>query len=164
METCDMNLLDLISPRCIKVSLQAQTKKEVIGELVDLLVSMKKLPHRDAILDALLEREEVGSTGIGHGVALPHAKCAEVKEIYVACGTAPQGIDFDALDMEPVYIFFLILAPRTAPGQHLKVMAILTRLLSRAAAREALLQARDADEFYTVLCELNETQTPTGAQ
>ncbi|HXK93212.1 MAG TPA: PTS sugar transporter subunit IIA, partial [bacterium] len=69
-----MNLLDLISPRCIKVSLQAKTKKEVIAELVDLLVAVKKLPHRDAILDALLEREEVGSTGIGHGVALPHAK------------------------------------------------------------------------------------------
>lgn len=157
-----MNLLDLISPRCIKVPLVSKSKLEVIGELVDLLVSVKKLPHRDAIFDALVEREEVGSTGIGHGVALPHAKCAEVKEIYVACGIAPEGIDFDALDREPVYIFFLILAPRSAPGQHLKVMSILTRFLSRESSREALLNAKDTDEVYAVLCEINTPQNATG--
>ena len=157
-----MNLMDYISPRCIKVPLTSRTKKDVIAELVDLLVSVKKLPHRDAIYDALMEREEVGSTGIGHGVALPHAKCAEVKEIYVACGTSPEGIDFDALDREPVYIFFLILAPRTAPGQHLRVMSILTRFLGRAPIREELRKARDADEVYAVLCKIQETEAATG--
>jgi nitrogen PTS system EIIA component len=158
-----MNFLDMISPHCIRVPLQSKSKKEVIEELVELLVSVKKLPHRDAIHDALIEREEVGSTGIGHGVALPHAKCAEVKEIYVACGIAPEGIDFDALDGEPVYIFFLILAPRSAPGQHLKVMSILTRFLGRASSREALLKAADSDEIYSVLCDLHESQSTAGA-
>ncbi|MGI6457482.1 MAG: PTS sugar transporter subunit IIA [bacterium] len=149
-----MNLLDIISPRSIKVPLSSTAKQDVIAELVDVLVTVKKLPHRQVILDALLEREEVGSTGIGHGVALPHAKCAEVKEIHIACGVAPQGVDFDALDREPVFIFFLILAPRSAPGQHLKVMSILTRFLSKVQAREKLMQAKDADEVYAVLDEL----------
>ncbi|MBI1388452.1 MAG: hypothetical protein GC154_08390 [bacterium] len=154
-----MNLMDLISPRCIKAPLQSTNKKDVLAELVDLLVTTKRLPHRDSIYDALIEREEVGSTGIGHGVALPHAKCAEVKEIYIACGVSPQGIDFEALDSEPVYIFFLILAPRSAPGQHLKVMSLLTRFLSRASAREELMQAKDADEIYAVLHKISENQT-----
>ncbi len=157
-----MNLLDLISPRCIKVPLEGKGKEEVIGELVDLLVSVKQLPHRQSIYEALLEREEVGSTGIGHGVALPHAKCVEVKEICVACGISSEGVDFDALDQEPVYIFFLILAPRSAPGQHLKVMAALTRLLSKENSRKELLEAQDADEVYTVLCKLNDPPAATG--
>jgi fructose-specific phosphotransferase system IIA component len=154
-----MNLMDLISPRCIKVPLEANTKKDVISELVDLLVSVKQLPHRNAILEALLEREEVGSTGIGHGVALPHAKCVEVKDIFVACGMSKEGIDFDALDRSPVHIFFLILAPRNAPGQHLKVMAHLTRMLSKAPTREKLLQAETPDEVYQVLSDLSTEQT-----
>ena len=158
-----MNLLELISPRCIKVSLDGKTKNEVIAELVDLLVSVKKIPNRDAIYDALIEREEVGSTGIGRGVALPHAKCAEVKDIYVACGISTQGIDFDALDREPVYIFFLILAPRSAPGRHLKVMSILTRLLSRTSAREELVKAQTPDEVYAILSKYDETQVSTGS-
>jgi mannitol/fructose-specific phosphotransferase system IIA component (Ntr-type) len=158
-ESDEMNLLDVISPRCIKVPLESRTKKEVIAELVDLMVSVKKLPHRDAIYEALIEREEVGSTGIGHGVALPHAKCAEVKEICVSCGISPEGIDFDALDREPVHIFFMILAPRSAPGQHLKIMSILTRFLSREAAREEIIKAGNADDVYSVLCDLNQNQT-----
>lgn len=147
-----MNLLDLISPRCIRVPLQSKNKKEIIAELVDMLVSVKKLPRRDNIYEALIEREEVGSTGIGHGVALPHAKCAEVKEIYVACGIAPEGVDFDALDQDPVYIIFLILAPRSTTEQ-LKVMQILTRFLSQASAREALMKSSTADEVYAVINE-----------
>ncbi len=156
-----MNLLDLISPRCIRVPIQSKSKNEVIAELVDMLVSVKKLPRRDNIYASLIEREEVGSTGIGHGVALPHAKCAEVKEIYVACGIAPDGIDFDALDQEPVYIIFLILAPRSAAGQ-LKVMQILTRFLSQASSREALMKAGSADEVYAVLTDLNQSQPAAG--
>jgi len=158
-----MNLLDLISPRCIKVPLEAKNKTEAISELVEMAASVKQLPHRQAIFEALMEREEVGSTGIGHGVALPHAKCVEVKEICVACGIAPEGVDFDALDQEPVYIFFLILAPRSAPGQHLKVMASLTRMLSKASAREELLKASNADDAYSILCKIQEPSTATGA-
>ncbi|MDP8242442.1 MAG: PTS sugar transporter subunit IIA [Candidatus Hinthialibacter antarcticus] len=154
-----MNLMDLISPHCIKAPLQSKTKDEVLSELVELLVSVKRLSHRDAIYEALIEREEVGSTGIGHGVALPHAKCAEVKEIYIACGVSKEGIDFDALDREPVYVFFLILAPRTAPGQHLKVMSLLTRFLSKAAVREELMKSEDADGLYSVLFKVNENQS-----
>ncbi|MBD3267709.1 PTS sugar transporter subunit IIA [bacterium] len=157
MNMNSMKLMDLISPRCIKVPLQSHNKDEVLSELVDLLVSVKQLPHRNSIYEALIEREEVGSTGIGHGVALPHAKCVEVKDIYVACGISPGGIDFDALDRNPVHIFFLILAPRTAPGQHLKVMANLTRMLSNETAREKLLEADDADGVYQVLSDLSES-------
>lgn len=154
-----MNLLDLISPRCIKAPLESANKQDVLAELLDLLVSVKSLPYRDTIFEALVEREEVGSTGIGHGVALPHAKCAEVKEIYIACGVSPQGVDFEALDREPAHIFFLILAPRNAPGQHLKVMAILTRFLSHASTREELMNAKDADEIYSVLCKLSDNSS-----
>lgn len=156
-----MNLLDLISPRCIRVPLQSKTKKDVIAEMVDMLVAVKKLPRRDNIYAALIEREEVGSTGIMHGVALPHAKCAEVKEIYVACGITPEGIDFDALDKEPVHIIFMILAPRSAAGQ-LKVMQILTRFLMQAPAREALLKSKTADEVYAILTKMDPSQAAAG--
>ena len=152
-----MNLMDLLSPRCIKVPLEKNTKREVIAELVDMLVTAKQIPHREVIFDALIEREEVGSTGIGHGVALPHAKCVEVKEICLACGISPQGMDFDALDREPVHIFFLILAPKTAPGQHLKVMALLTRLLSNPDAREKLLKAKDSNQIHQILSDYTES-------
>lgn len=150
-----MNLMDFISPNIIKVPLESQNKSGVITELLDVLVNIKKVPHRDSILEALHEREEAGSTGIGHGVALPHARCPEVKEMYIACGISPEGIDFDALDRELVYIFFMILAPRSAPG-HLKVMSMLTRLLSRASVREQLHNAKTSDEVYALLCEMNE--------
>lgn len=156
-----MNLLDLISPRCIRVPLQSKTKKEAIAELVDMLVSVKKLPRRDNIYEALIEREEVGSTGIMHGVALPHAKCAEVKEIYVACGITPEGIDYDALDQKPVHIIFLILAPRSASGQ-LKVMQILTRFLNQVSYREALIKAANPDEVYSIISEATQNQTAAG--
>ncbi len=159
-----MNLLDLISPRCIKIPLESNNKDDVLAELVDVLVSVKQLPHKQAIYEALVEREEVGSTGIGHGVALPHAKCAEVKEICIACGISPNGVDFDALDREPVYIFFLILAPRSAPGQHLKVMSVLTRFLSRNSAREELLKSNTSDDFYSVLCDLIDSTPTSGVQ
>ncbi len=154
-----MNLMDLISPHCIKVPLESKTKDDVLAELVDLLVTVKRLPYREAILEALIEREEVGSTGIGHGVALPHAKCNEVKEIFIACGVSKDGINFEALDKEPVYIFFLILAPKTATGQHLKVMSLLTRCLSKSAVREDLLNAQDADELFGVLFNQNGEQS-----
>lgn len=150
-----MNLMDFISPKTIKVPLESTDKNGVITELLDELVQIKQVPHRESILEALNEREEAGSTGIGHGVALPHARCPEVKEIYIACGIAPDGIDFDALDREPVYIFFMILAPRSAPG-HLKIMSMLTRLLSRASIREQLQQAKTADDVYSVLSEMSD--------
>ncbi len=150
-----MNLLDFISPHTIKVPLESKNKEDVISELLDILVTVKTVPHRSSILEALTEREEAGSTGIGHGVALPHARCAEVKEIYIACGVAPDGIDFDALDREPVYIFFMILAPRSAPG-HLKIMSMLTRMLSKSSIRDKLQNAHSADDVYNILSELSD--------
>jgi len=163
LETNLTNIMELLSPRCIKVPLESREKREVIGELIELLVSVKKLPHREVIFDALIEREEFGSTGIGHGVALPHAKCPEAKDIYLACGLSPQGINFDALDRELVYIFFLILYPPTASGRYLKVMSILNRILIRATAREELLRAKTGDEVYAVLYQLNESLTTAGS-
>lgn len=150
-----MNLMDLISPNTIKVPLESNDKSGVITELLDVLVNVKKVPHRESVLEALNEREEAGSTGIGHGVALPHARCPELKEMYIACGISTEGIDFDALDREPVYIFFMILAPRSAPG-HLKVMSMLTRMLSRASVREQLQNAKTGDDVYSIISEIND--------
>ena len=106
-----MALVDLIKEDVVKVPLISNTKPEIIKELLQILVDAGKISNLDAANEAILIREAKGSTGLENGIAVPHAKCPEVKSLTMAIGISPHGVDFEALDMKPSYLFFILLAP-----------------------------------------------------
>ena len=132
-----MKLVDLLSPEAVTLDLKSQGKREVLEELCLLLANAKKLPDPQALLRTLVDRESLGSTGIGQGVAIPHGKSPAVPAQAAALGISKRGVDFDALDGEPVYIIFLVAAPPDAAGLHLKALAKISRLLKDKSFRQA---------------------------
>jgi len=133
--------------------LKATTKMEVIDELAkNISASMGSLDAK-ALADIIIEREKLGSTGIQDGIAIPHGKVPGLEKIIVACGRSSRGIEFDAHDAKPTHLFFVLLAPEFAAGQHLKALARLSRLLKDARFREGLLAAADANEMYKAISE-----------
>ena len=135
-----MKLTDLLSEQRIVLDAEVKTKEEIIGKLVDVLVNGY---DRQGLLDAIMEREKLGSTGIGHGVAVPHVKLDAVDTAEIAFGRTARPIDFEAIDDEPCSLFFLILGPKRQDAQekYLQTMAKISRLMRNADIREALASA-----------------------
>lgn len=148
-----MKIIDFLNPRAISANLKSTDKEGVIGELVDLLVKVKEIKNRDEIIKALLEREALGSTGIGQGIAIPHAKSDSVKDLVAAFGLSRKGVNFDALDGERVYIFFLLVAPTDSAGPHLKALARISRLLKDKYLRQTLRSAEDERGVLRIIRE-----------
>ena len=148
-----MNISELLSKDAVSVSLRSQDKNQAIAELVDLLVqsgSIKDAEKAD-ILKRVKEREVLGSTGIGKGVAIPHAKCSKVKKMSAAFAVSKSGLDFKSLDGEPTNIFFLLVAPGDTPGPHLKALARISRLLDDKFVRDRLLSAKSNQDILKIL-------------
>jgi fructose-specific phosphotransferase system IIA component len=148
-----MKILDFLSEDAIKTSLTATSKKEVLEELVDTLAGLGKVSDKKKVLETLLEREELGSTGIGQGIAIPHGKSDAVKELTAVFGLSKTGIPFEALDGEPVNIFFMLVAPEGSAGTHLKALARISGLLKDKFFRRALLAAQSKAEVIRVIEE-----------
>ena len=150
-----MRITGFLCKDAIEVNLQATKKKETLKELIDKLAAAKKIKEnvKEKVLQALLEREKLGSTGIGQGVAIPHAKTDKVSEIVCAFGTSKKGVEFDALDGEKVYIIFLLVAPQDSAGMHLKVLAKISRLLKDKFFRQALREAGTSGEVIKIIKE-----------
>lgn len=148
-----MLLSDILTPARIRVPIQARDKPSVLRELVGLVVSNGGGVQFDDVLAAVEAREAVLSTGIGYGVAIPHGRSATVPDLRLAAGTAPEPVRFDALDGQPVRLFFLLVGPENAAGAHVKALSRISRLIRREPFRARLLQARDSEEFYRFLCE-----------
>ena len=151
-----MKLVDILSPDAICVELVAQTKPDALKELCALLGRAGKLPDVPAMVKTLEEREALGSTGIGQGVAIPHGKSTAIKEQAAALGISKRGVEFDALDGEPVHIVFLLVAPADAAGNHLKALAKVSRLLKDKFFRQALRDAKTSAELLTIIREEDE--------
>jgi PTS system nitrogen regulatory IIA component len=151
----DMNISELIGKNAVSIGIKSQNKEEVLSELVDLLVASGtvKKPEKPVILNKLKEREVLGSTGIGKGVAIPHAKCPKVKKMIGALGVSKEGIDFKSLDGEPTHIFFLLVAPGETPGPHLKALAKISRLLDDKFVRDRLRVAKNNQEVLKIIKE-----------
>jgi PTS system nitrogen regulatory IIA component len=148
-------LTELLTTDRIKVPIEAGDKPGVIRELTQLLAERAGGdPAR--ILAAVEEREQVLSTGIGYGIAIPHAKSATIHDLQLVCGSRPVGVAFDALDGEPVRLFFLLVGPEGAAGLHVKALSRIARVVRREAVREALLKAQTPEEFHQVLVEAEE--------
>jgi fructose-specific phosphotransferase system IIA component len=140
----------MLQPSCVKVPLAGAEKKAVITELIDTLDSAKLLLNKDVALQAVLSREQVRSTGIGSGIAIPHGKCTAVKELVIALGIAAQPIDFDSVDNKPVSIVILLLSPLDQTGPHIQALARISRLMLDEAFRNKLQKATSPNE----VCEL----------
>ena len=135
-----MRMVDFLNEKAISADLKSKDKNSAIKELTDLLVKSGQLKPRDkdAVVKVLLNREALGSTGIGQGVAIPHGKCEYVSELIGAFGISKSGIKFDSLDGELAYIFFLLLAPIESSGPHLKALARISKLLKDKYFRDSL--------------------------
>jgi len=150
-----MKIMDFLDPQAIKLEMNARKKREALEELVDLLVERGEVGNKKEVLEALSEREKLGSTGIGNGIAIPHAKCPSVRRLVVAFGCSRRGVDFDCLDGKPAHIFFLLLGPPGEPGPHLKALARLSRMLKESSFRRRLGGARDLEEVEEAIREVD---------
>ncbi len=146
-----MNLTDLLSKEVIKIPLASKEKYQVIEELVDLLHRAGRLENRDAALEAVYARERQMSTGMGDGIAIPHAKTDAVKELVMAFGIAHHDVDFQAIDGKPVRIFFLLIGPADQTGPHLKALSRISRLMHRREFRDRLRTCLSAEEVMQTL-------------
>jgi fructose PTS system EIIBC or EIIC component len=146
-------LSELLPPERIRIPLQARQKDELLRELVDMLNGQGGITDPDQVLRAVQQREAVLSTGIGNGVAIPHAKSDAIGGLRMVAGVAATPVDFDALDGQPVQLFFLLVGPETEAGAHIKTLSRISRLLRREQVRRQLASARDPEEFYRALQE-----------
>ena len=147
-----MTLTDLITRDAILPSLKAANKKQALVELSEQAARLCGLSAR-AVFDTLVQRERLGSTGIGNGIAIPHGKLAEVDRIFGVFARVEKPIDFEALDGEPVDLILLLIAPETAGADHLKALARGARLLRSPAVTARLRGTRDANLIYATLAE-----------
>lgn len=148
-----MPILNHLENNLIDLSLVGSTKEEVVAELVDILMRAGKIVNRDALIDVLLEREGLGSTGIGHGVAIPHGRSNELGETVIALGRTKSDVDFDSIDGKPTRLFFLLVAPENGGNDHLFTLAKIARLIKDAKTRNQLMALDSPDEVLSLIKE-----------
>jgi PTS system nitrogen regulatory IIA component len=148
-----MQMDQIFKIELINADLTAKNKEEALAEMVNTIIRGGNKLNFSAIMDVLKQRESLGSTGIGAGVAIPHGKIADLNDIVVAFGRSMKGIDFDALDGKPVQLFFLLLAPENSAGQHLKVLAKISKMLKDPIFRKRLLKAKSQSDLYKMIIE-----------
>ena len=146
-----MRLTELINPQAVNTRLRAQTKRDAIAELVELLESAHGIDSQGEILDRVLRREAMMSTGIGNGVAIPHGKAKLVDRMVAACGVSTEGIEFESADGEAARLFILLVAPESGGALHVKVLANISRLLKEESVRQSLREAPNAEAFVAAL-------------
>jgi PTS system nitrogen regulatory IIA component len=147
-----MELADLITPKSVVANLKATSKKQALQELSRRMAEITGLPERD-IFDVLLERERLGTTGVGMGIAIPHGKLPGLTRLYGMFAKLERPIDFEAIDDQPVDLVFVLLAPESAGADHLKALARISRLLRNRAICEKLRGSDSADALYALITE-----------
>lgn len=145
-------MIDLISPRSIIANLRAGSKKQALQELARKAAEVTG-QHERTIFDVLLERERLGTTGVGHGIAIPHGKLSSLDRVYGFFARLERPVDFDAIDEQPVDLMFLLLAPESAGADHLKALARVSRLLRDGSMCEKLRGSDNADAIYALLTQ-----------
>ncbi len=151
-----MRITEFLVPEAIISGLRSSGKDDVIREMIEALAKSGHVKNVEHTVEVLLEREKLGSTGIGQNIAVPHAKSDEVKTLLVSVGTSEKGVDFESLDGDPVNIIFLVIAPIDATGLHLKVLARIARLLKDKVFRNSLRRCKTAEAIYQTIKEEDE--------
>ncbi len=146
-----MKILDILDKESIITELKGVSKKQVLEELIEAL--LEKRPHldRDHLMKVLLERERLGSTGIGDGIAIPHGKLKDLDQLALSFGKSTRGVDFESMDGKPVHLFFLLVAPESCAGIHLRALAKIARLLKNGSVRKRLGAVSTPEEVYSVI-------------
>ena len=148
-----MKIVDLIQRDMIVPALAAKDKRGILEELAQHIATRSKKIDRAALAKVLIDREMLASTAIGEGVAIPHGKLGAVTEIIACLGRAPGGVDFESMDGQPTYLFFVLVAPETSTGAHLKALARISRVFKDVEFRRRLLGAETAEAMYQIVAE-----------
>jgi fructose-specific phosphotransferase system IIA component len=146
-----MNLLDILSPDCVRAPLVGTDKRAVIDELVDLLAAAGKVADARALKEAVWTRELTRTTGIGHGLAIPHGKCSGMPALAMAIGKPARPLDFQAIDNQPVHLVVLLASPPDRTSDHIQALARISRLMTMDKFREQIYAATTAPEIYELL-------------
>jgi len=151
-----MKLSELIHEQNIIPDLRAKDKKGVLEELVDALLGQEPTFDKNALVKVLLERERLGSTGIGDGVAIPHGKFSGIGRPSISFARSRKGLDFESMDGEPTHLFFLLVAPENSASIHLKALARIAKILKNSAFRRELMEASGSRELYQMIIQNDE--------
>jgi len=151
-----LKITEILQEQCIVADIKGQTKREVISELVEALAKARLIEDVVTAVNVVMDREKLGSTGIGNGVAVPHGKLKNINNIMCAFGRSQNGVDFDAVDRAPVYIFFLVLAPEDSASLHLKVLSRITKILRDQSLRKKIIKFTNVSDIYTSILEEDE--------
>lgn len=147
-----MNIAELLDYSAVEANINAESKKELLEEMTDVMLRSAPDLDRAHVLNVLQERERLGSTGIGDGVAIPHGKIADIQHMYLAFGRSVKGIDFDSMDGKPAHLFFLLIAPEESISAHLKTLARISKMLKKERVRTQLLEAENSEVIYKIIC------------
>jgi fructose-specific phosphotransferase system IIA component len=153
-----MQVMEFLSKKAIITDIKSVKKEDVLKELVEALIASGDIEkrYRSKLIESLLAREALGSTAIGQGIAIPHAKSDCVEKLVAAFGLSKKGVDFDSLDGEPAYIFFLLVAPQDSAGPHLKALARISRLLKDKYFRDTLRACEDDKAVIKIIAQEDE--------
>ena len=145
-----MKILDILHPDAILPDLKSQDKKGVLEEIVIPIAALTRMNPKD-LLRVLMDREQLGSTGIGEGIGIPHGKIKGLDSMIIGFGLSKRGVEFDSIDGRPAHIFFTLITPEKSTGLHLKLLARLSRILKNDGFRSRLMKASSAEEIYSLI-------------
>ena len=148
-----MRIEDILKKDSIIADLVGTNKEEVLREVTDFLQIQGLIKNIESLLNTLIEREKLGSTGIGENVAIPHGKSDELSHIVTVFARSLKGVDFEALDQKPVHFVCMVIAPSNSTGQHLKTLARISRIFKSQNFRDCILKLQNADQIYSLLLE-----------
>jgi len=148
-----MKITEMLKREFVLEQLKAGNKRDALAELAGVFAQGRTKVDSEAMLHVLLERERLGSTGIGDGIAIPHGKLPGLEEMVVSFGRSREGIAFEAMDGKPVHLFFLLMAPENSAGLHLKALAKISRMLKDANFRKNLLEAKMQEDLFRIIAE-----------
>ncbi len=147
----NMQLSEIIIKQNIIPTLKAKDKKSVLEELAESIARQEHSVEKNALVKVLMEREQLGTTGIGDGVAIPHGKLSNIDQPLISFGRSKDGLDFDSMDGQPSYLFFLLVAPDNSSGIHLQVLAKIAKILKNNDFRNELMAATSSEELYRTI-------------
>ncbi len=145
-----MKLSDLINKNNIILELKGKTKQATLHETCDVFALNNKLDSK-LLFDILIERERLGSTGIGDGIAIPHGKSSDINQMIIGFARSSKGVDFQSIDDKPVHLFFILIIPETSTGLHLRILASISKLLQKKTIRELLFNAKTEEEIINII-------------
>lgn len=148
-----MNLSDILTVECIQAPLEATDKQTAINELVDLLATNDKIKNAESLKDAVWSREQTRTTGIGHGLAIPHGKCDSISTPTLAIGCPSTPMDFESMDSQPVELIVLLASPTASTREHIEALASVSRIMNNPTFRDQIYKADNAKEIYDLLID-----------